>query len=437
MSNAVRMTVQAQIGDDWFDALTLVFTRPEQGRFGPCAFSYTDPFISRFHSELGTPFACAVSVRHRLDWTRFHTEGFPAFLYDLMPSGAARTVLCRWRALQALELPPSLDGLMYCTPAPVGHLRIKESAALIATAPRFAVPREEVVRQNLRLFDPGEEHGLVAGGSLGAGGEAPKLLLAETRHGELFADALLPDQFAERHWLVKFPRGSTALDRDILRSEYLYYRAVAQLGLDSIALHGLAFESDDFPSLWMPRFDRVRRGEAVHRMPMESMYSLCGNTHPGSALRHEAVLTALVGLWREAGQAHLVEDLVFEYLRRDLLNRILGNSDNHGRNSAILRDDQLTLAPIYDLAPMVLDPHGISRSTKWAAERRHRHVWRAVCEVLAEFAEPGAMFDRLRDTAQRFRALPDLLVDLPHAVRSAPVIPLNNLDVRLREWGLR
>ncbi|WP_269084834.1 HipA domain-containing protein [Pseudomonas sp. HUK17] len=33
-----------------------------------------------------------------------------------------------------------------------------------------------------------------------------------------------------------------------------------------------------------------------------------------------------------------------------------GNTDNHGRNTAILRDGEgVWLAPIYDLAPMVMD----------------------------------------------------------------------------------
>jgi serine/threonine-protein kinase HipA len=33
--------------------------------------------------------------------------------------------------------------------------------------------------------------------------------------------------------------------------------------------------------------------------------------------------------------------------------------------------------------------------------------------------------------------LPDLLVNLPASVRNAQSIPLNNLDTRLKEWGLR
>ncbi|WP_258197996.1 HipA domain-containing protein [Pseudomonas capeferrum] len=49
---------------------------------------------------------------------------------------------------------------------------------------------------------------------------------------------------------------------------------------------------------------------------------------------------------------------------RDLINKTLGNFDNHGRNTAIIRGQNgLSLAPIYDLAPMVLDAEGITRTT--------------------------------------------------------------------------
>jgi serine/threonine-protein kinase HipA len=45
-------------------------------------------------------------------------------------------------------------------------------------------------------------------------------------------------------------------------------------------------------------------------------------------------------------------------------------------------------------------------------------------------------FDARRCKAQSFRALPDLFVNLPDRVRKSKSIPLNNLDTRLKEWGL-
>lgn len=82
---------------------------------------------------------------------------------------------------------------------------------------------------------------------------------------------------------------------------------------------------------------------------------------PGSYLLHTDALNHLVRLWQKTGQGAQIGDMIFEYLQRDLLNQILGNSDNHGRNTSILRNGTgLKLAPIYDLAPMVMDDEGVT-----------------------------------------------------------------------------
>lgn len=140
---------------------------------------------------------------------------------------------------------------------------------------------------------------------------------------------------------MKFARNKASqIDQDILRSEYCFYRAVQQLGMDTVAAEGLALEEGNKPSLWMHRFDREISSTGVCRTAVESMYSLCGVTEAGSYMLHTQVLGKLVELWRAVGQEQQVGDLVFEYMRRDLLNQILGNSDNHGRNTAILRSEQ-------------------------------------------------------------------------------------------------
>lgn len=156
---------------------------------------------------------------------------------------------------------------------------------------------------------------------------------------------------------------------------------------------------------------------------------------------HTQVLGKLVELWRAVGQEQQVGDLVFEYMRRDLLNQILGNSDNHGRNTAILRSEQgVRLAPIYDLAPMVMDEEGVTRTTKWP-----KHIelagdvnWRAACDEVAEWIDADELFQRLQLAAQDLLALPDLLSaqGLPDSTMSHPRIALRNLQQRMLQWGL-
>ena len=75
----------------------------------------------------------------------------------------------------------------------------------------------------------------------------------------------------------------------------------------------------------------------VERVPLESVYSICGITGYGQVMAHAEVVHRLVEWWAHNGQQDEIEDLVFEYVRRDLLNRILGDTDNHGRNIAIIR----------------------------------------------------------------------------------------------------
>ncbi|MNE64696.1 hypothetical protein D3C80_1601200 [compost metagenome] len=55
---------------------------------------------------------------------------------------------------------------------------------------------------------------------------------------------------------------------------------------------------------------------------------------------------------------------------------------------------------------------------------------------MKDIAEPLQLMKRLKKAAQEFRALPELLKDLPDEVKASRNIPLNNLDKRLIEWDL-
>jgi serine/threonine-protein kinase HipA len=104
------------------------------------------------------------------------------------------------------------------------------------------------------------------------------------------------------------------------------------------------------PAYGCPRFDREVAEQGLLRHPVESIYSVCDVTENGTYLSHEFVLGRLGEIWTMAGQRGELFDLAVEYISRNLLNRILGNSDNHGRNISIIRDcGKLRLAPIYDL----------------------------------------------------------------------------------------
>lgn len=436
-----QLTIQTFVEGHWRDAMTLSTSNVQNVDESRCSASYDPHYLVDFIDKLETMFELAISVNLPLSWNPIDSKGYPPFVYDIIPAGAAR------KSLQKRfggEKPDGMDMSFFllsrCTPSPIGHLRVKESFEHIDQTRKEAFAREEVVDRTNDFLEYAYESGAALGGATGAQGEAPKLIMVEDGDGALYADAMLSDELAHRHWLVKFARNqATERDKNILRAEYHYYKAISQLGLNTVSTDELVLEEADKPSLWMPRFDRRVANGVMERIPMESIYSVCRNTEPGSKMNHEDVLSRLIHLWRTNGQEEELEELVFEYLRRDLLNRILGNSDNHGRNMAIFRyRGRFELAPIYDLAPMVLDPEGVTRVTKWKSEHMGGPDWRAICGYFQDdVVSPDVLFERLLRAAETFRALPDLLVDLPEEVRRAQSIPMNNLDKRLVEWGLQ
>lgn len=437
------LTLQLHARGKWQDAMSLNFSQPENGFLSPCRFAYTSAYVGANVDAYQSTFDKAVSVRLPLDFDTQHSKKAPAFLYDIAPSGAAKRFLLKHIGREKPEgLADDLFLLARSTPAPIGNLRIKESVEALDTSAPMGFSFDDVVTRDQRFLEYAYEQGAAIGGATGAGGEAPKLLLTEGEDGQLYPDAVLEDGLATCHWFVKFARNQAlGNDQTILRAEYLYYKALQQLGIDTVATPELALKEGEKPSLWMRRFDRRIGAEGVERLPVESVYSLADVTEPGSRMDHLEVIQTLAQLWINAGQKEQVSDLVAEYLRRDLINKILGNSDNHGRNTAIIRsDDRLRLAPIYDLAPMVMDAEGITRTTKWASpvERGGEVDWLAACQLLEALVSPQEAFERLREDARSLMALPDLLADsgLPEAVMNHPAIALKNLEQRMKDWGL-
>lgn len=401
----------------------------------PCEIAYMSGYIRANLDAYLSVFSLAVSARLPVDFDTYRLKQAPAFLYDIVPSGAARRFLLKHIGGEKPQgLSDDLFLLGRSTAAPIGNLRIKESIETLDRAVPMGFSRQDVIIRDQRFLEYAYEQG--------AGGEAPKLLLTQGRDGLLYPDAVLDDTEATAHWFVKFSR-SQALSNDqcILRTEYLYYKALQSLGIDTVATQELALEEAGKPSLWMQRFDRRVGAMGVERLAVESIYSLAGVTEPDKRMDHLQVIQLLAKMWIEGGQKAQVPDLVADYLRRDLINKILGNSDNHGRNTAIIRTrDTLRLAPIYDLAPMVMDVEGITRTTKWpmAIERAGEVDWRGACNALAPLLEPDQAFERLRQDARTLLALPDLLsaAGLPVEVMNHPAIALKNLQQQMKGWAL-
>lgn len=373
----------------------------ERGVEGPCRLQYDVDYAV---ANLDNPRAEIVPGL-KVGFELFQFETWPAFLVDLLPSGAGRRA---W--LQRLQVPgdgPHLDWHMLTKGAgnPPGHLRIAE--AVLPPPPdqfRAGFTRLDILEQQENFLEYAAERGAHVAGASSVQGEAPKYLLVEDLNGMFHAEGALPDERISRFWLVKFPRGkrSNPRNRKVLKNEAPYLEVARRFGIRTGA--PLEYQND---TLFVPRFDRAVQSGRVVRHGMHSLYALADIPGFGAAVHHEIYCQAL---------ARVATDPVAElreYLLRDILNLALRNTDNHGRNSAILRQaDKIALSPVFDFAPMFLDPEGISRVTRWQDEvPGNQPEWGAIAERLRYGLDPQETRDWLSSQAEKVRTLPDIMHD--------------------------
>lgn len=387
--------------------------KPEQGYRGSSQFEYLlDYAVENAAAERSSQ--SGLSCRYPAGFDLHREEHWPAFLLDLLPSGYGRT---QW--VEQLELPdgPAADWplLLRGCAFPVGNLRIAEAVAaknparpvpsgagqLIAANEHPGFTRDEVAARNEHFVEYAFQLGIYAAGGSDVQGVAPKMLLTEDGEGRWHAEGVLPDDRVKSHWLVKMPRGGTAADRHVLRNEAAYMKVAHVLGLDVQGL--LQIENN---SLFIPRFDRkVVAGSHIERYGMESLCSLAGVAEYGIPVSHDTLCRAIL---RFSSQPAI--DLL-EYIKRDVANVVMGNKDNHARNSAVLRHEngEVTLSPLFDFAPMYLDPEGIPRVCRWEGdtEQAGLPVWQRVAELYQEQA-PG-IAEQLKAFGAQVEQLPDLM----------------------------
>lgn len=180
------------------------------------------------------------------------------------------------------------------------------------------------------------------------GGERPKLLL-EDENGEL---------------IVKFSplRNSAQAQRwsDLLRVEALCSRTLRAEGLT--AVKSSARDKFDRTLLFVDRFDRLpNRG----RVGVGTLYWLAMDRWGDVSLSAPEVMARLHA-------ENLVDAASVEVCSRvHAFSAAIGNNDAHLGNYALLFDDtgRASLAPIYDVLPMVLAPRNDELPDAWLTPR--------------------------------------------------------------------
>lgn len=318
-----------------------------------------------------------LSCRYPVGFEIHREQRWPAFLLDILPAGAGRRFWLQ-RLQQSDGATADWSLLINGGGNPIGNLRVKEAAARLAVdaADHSGFAYEDVVQRRDDFIEYAWQHGASVAGSSGAQGDAPKFLLTQDQQQRWHGDGALPDSACQKHWLVKFPKSSRLADLRVLRNEAAYYEVARWFGLRTgKALH---LQND---ALFVPRFDRVVEQTSVTRVGVESLTSLAGVSDFGAAISQNDYCLAI------ARHTTAPQQELLEFVRRDVLNTSLGNTDNHGRNTSVMRymDDQVLLSPLYDFAPMMLDPQGIARISRWQDEEEQgRPHWRMLTDYLCD-----------------------------------------------------
>jgi serine/threonine-protein kinase HipA len=344
-----------------------------------------------------------VGCLYPINFDLYSGERWPAFLLDLLPTGAARDA---WLKLLGLRDAESSwwQLLRFATGNPPGNLRIAGAAEnRFIDHPGF--DRQEIIEKNVDFIEYADANGALVAGASDVQGQAPKFLLVEDRNNRWHAEGALPDNQASCHWLVKFPRGKKDADRRVLRNEAPYYEVARVFGLRTGA--PLEYQDD---ALFIRRFDRRVTQTGVKRLGMESMASICGISEFGARGSHNKICEMISRFATDPDRE------IREYIKRDILNAALRNTDNHSRNTAFLKEPSGTVAlsPLYDFAPMFLDPDGIARASRWEAEGE-REIglpdWGCIAEDLEGRIglDSGKLRQWLSDQAQAVERLPETL----------------------------
>ncbi|MGB5446542.1 MAG: HipA domain-containing protein [Psychromonas sp.] len=445
-----KLTIQAFFDACWHDIAEISF--PVKG-----GASYTVTRLEYFFdyaiTQMGKSDHRAVSINWPVILLSDDCDNsWLKFIDDIIPSGASRRY---WVTLKGIgDMPILVQNfilLKFGTISPVGNLRVKESVAELEdfvgiTPKRFSI--DEVTNRDVDFLSYAQSRGAAAGGATGAGGEAPKLLLRCSEDKQVWIDTFQDDENVDdSHYLVKFPRNrKSQIDCDILRAEYHYYHELEAMGLETIPTEGMwLIEGDKYPSLWLPRFDVVVSQEGhVTRTAMESVYSILQEP-AGKMLNHIDCIRRLISIINGSSMiednAFDVENFVIEWVRRDLLNIIFGNSDNHGRNTSFLKDETgIRLSPIYDFAPMKADFESVIRTITWGEplESGGDFNFLAIAEAISVFVDRERLLSELKFTAQQLLGLKQRLVNrgIPDSIINMPCFGFDYIEHKLMKWGL-
>ncbi|VAW57631.1 hypothetical protein MNBD_GAMMA07-373 [hydrothermal vent metagenome] len=368
-------TIQIQVDGVWKNAATFEAASTDEARKGIAGGGRLLYDVGYAAEYLGKGLYYALSGRYPVNFEYIVLTHWPSFLVDLLPGGAGR----RHSEKKGIPAGPAGDWplLLVASGHPPGHLRVAEAVKDVKLDSHPGFERSELLEREDTFIEYAYEHGAPVAGSSDVQGDAPKFLLVEDQNGRWHAEGAISDPRIKKHWLVKFPRGKLQSDRRILFNEKAYYCIAKALGLRTH--EALLHEKN---TLFISRFDRKSQNGVVSYYGQESLYSLAGIADFGKPMTMESLCTVI------AQHSTHPELELTEFIMRDILNVALGNTDNHGRNTAMqyLPNGLIQLTPLYDFAPMILDDAGIARASRWQKYDNYGYPqWHKIAETMGDF----------------------------------------------------
>ncbi|MEK6787572.1 MAG: HipA domain-containing protein [Pseudomonadota bacterium] len=399
--------IEAWLENSWQVVATLEANTADEaaGYFGGITLNY---LLEYALTHLNSRGPAAVSVSRPVTLMPDRREQWPGWLCDLLPQGQGRERLGQYLGFNEFETRQRSSDwplLAHASGNPIGHLRLREAADWLSQQRKAEQgwPLSALSERHENFLEGLLASGLAPGGTSGAQGEWPKVLMAQDSHDLWHLDHQLPDELAQSRWLVKLARRNDPIYSVILEAEAAYHALARELGLRS---YGSVHYYQD--TLRVERFDRIRDGAGRwQRIAQESLYSALDCSGFDANLTHLQACRGLAAIVSEP------ERELLEYVWRDIVNLALGNRDNHGRNTAIQRfeDGRIALSPIYDLAPMLLHPDGIPRRMRWYPDERAKPDWRKVACLLEDegLLPVGVLSKHYRDWYGQLMTVPERL----------------------------
>lgn len=301
-------------------------------------FKYSDAALARYE-----PGAIVISASLPVQKGEFRPAETRPFFDGLLPEGAVRAGLAQ--SLRVSE--EDGFGLLEALGA--------DCAGAVVVLPKGEAPKldegdvKPLGEEELtRLIDALPEHplgidGRASGVRLSLGGVQEKLILTRSPAGEYGQ----PLDGTPSTCILKPEHGRYP---EIVANEAFGLRLARSAGLDASRVEPL--EIAGRPCLYVERFDRTLEGRGrIVRIHQEDMCQALGIPPVD---KYEASggpsVAAMVELIREIGARRAAADIL-NLVEAVLLNFLLGNSDAHGKNYALLYEPNaaVRLAPLYDL----------------------------------------------------------------------------------------